>query len=80
MTDGIDGLAMSRREDETWQVIGAFPIVCGMLTAVVIMVLNHSSTRRSSVPVSFNLILDDFFTSLFRQPRKIFYAALMGGR
>jgi hypothetical protein len=24
MTDGIDGLAMTRREDETWKFIGAF--------------------------------------------------------
>jgi hypothetical protein len=26
---------MSRREDETWKIIGAFVIVCGILTALI---------------------------------------------
>jgi hypothetical protein len=28
---------MSRREDETWQVIGAFVIVSGLLTALILV-------------------------------------------
>ena len=35
----IDGLAMSRREDETWKIVGVFVIVCALLTALMIVVL-----------------------------------------
>jgi hypothetical protein len=28
---------MSRREDETWKVIGAFVIVCALLTALLLV-------------------------------------------
>ena len=33
----IEGLAMSRREDETWKIIGAFVVACALLTASIIV-------------------------------------------
>ena len=34
LTEPIDGLSMSH-EDETWQIIGTFAIVCAMLRALI---------------------------------------------
>ena len=34
MNEPIDGLSMSH-EDETWQIIGTFVIVCAMLSALI---------------------------------------------
>jgi hypothetical protein len=28
---------LGRREDETWKIIGAFVIVCGLLTALILV-------------------------------------------
>jgi len=32
-----NGVAMTRRESETWEIIGAFVIVCALLTALIIV-------------------------------------------
>jgi hypothetical protein len=34
MTEPIDGLSMSH-EDETWQIIGTFAIVCALMSALI---------------------------------------------
>jgi fatty acid desaturase len=36
---------MSQREDETWKIIGAFVIVCALLTALIVALWSGWSTQ-----------------------------------
>jgi hypothetical protein len=36
---GVDGVSMTRREDQSWKAIGAFVVVCGLLTALIVVLL-----------------------------------------